>query len=311
MYRCSIPGVPKLFLIDTPGFDDTNRSDADVLRQLADFLAAMWSSQVVLTGIVYMHSIMDNRFGAAADRNLGMFKKLCGQKAMSSVVLVTSFWDLVKYDAGVEREKGLREGEQYWAGMIQRGSETFRQDNGKTSGEHILQRLIQRQKQVVLYLQEELVDQRKSLAQTSAGRLVALQLVELRQEYQMELTKLREQHRRALEEQDAAWQEKIVLMKKHYETGLTRQSQTVSSSNDVKNAGEGHRFETTNISGNARAVLGNVTRNSQQTFYINNATLVFGDKGDYRGLKRFRKRSDDSDVERERIRSVLREFLSA
>lgn len=34
----------KLRLIDTPGFDDSNRSDADVLGTIADFLAKEYVS---------------------------------------------------------------------------------------------------------------------------------------------------------------------------------------------------------------------------------------------------------------------------
>lgn len=32
----------RVILIDTPGSDDTNLSNADVLRMLAEFLAATW-----------------------------------------------------------------------------------------------------------------------------------------------------------------------------------------------------------------------------------------------------------------------------
>lgn len=306
-----MPNMPKFFLIDTPGFDDTYRSDADVLRQLADFLSTMWSSRVMLAGIVYMHSIMDTRFGAAAYRNLGMFKKLCGDQAMSSVVLATTFWDIVELQTGAQREIELCGNERYWAGMIRHGSNTFRQDNGNISGTQILQHIISRRRHLVLSLQEELVDQGKSLPQTGAGQVVARQLIELRHEYEAELANLRAQHRQTLEQRDAVWQSKLEAMKKQYEAGISRQSQDVDILSATNTDRMSHQFDTSNISGNARAVLGNVTTSTQQTFYISNATLVFGDKGDFRGLKRPRKDSDDSNTERERIKSVLREFLNA
>lgn len=65
-------------LIDTPGFDDTHKSDADILQKLSVWLAASYSARTKLTGIIYLHRVSDNRMQGTALMNLGMFKKLCG-----------------------------------------------------------------------------------------------------------------------------------------------------------------------------------------------------------------------------------------
>ena len=37
----------KVILIDTPGFDDTNKSDTDILKLIAAFLATTWVTSFI------------------------------------------------------------------------------------------------------------------------------------------------------------------------------------------------------------------------------------------------------------------------
>ncbi|KEZ40817.1 hypothetical protein SAPIO_CDS8009 [Scedosporium apiospermum] len=55
-----------LHLIDTPGFDDTEMKDSDILLQIAEYL----NTDVRLSGILYLHPITTRRVGGAATRNL-------------------------------------------------------------------------------------------------------------------------------------------------------------------------------------------------------------------------------------------------
>ena len=330
-------------MIDTPGFDDSYRTDEDILSQVASFLATFWSSSVQLTGLIYCHSIIDTRFGTAADRNLGMFKQLCGPDAMSSVVLTSTFWDLADQERANYRETELLTLPCFWAGMISHGSASFRHDRGKTSGSKIVQYLMNRHRPVVLSLQQEIVDQGKTLAETKAGQIVALQIRELRLSHQNELAKLQEQHQRALREQEALWQQRLLEMQVQIQAGSMREiPQTQSQSRFQQPAGQysqprsrilssqtgqsssqqplgqpsehhinpGHQFGAATISDSATAVMGNISHQTQQSFYIKNATLVFGENGNFRGIKRPRSDSEDCE-ERDRIKSILREFLSA
>ncbi len=50
-----------VYLIDTPGFDDTNRSDVDTLKLIAHYLSVSYANRVCIGGIVYLHRISDNR----------------------------------------------------------------------------------------------------------------------------------------------------------------------------------------------------------------------------------------------------------
>ncbi len=64
-------GQSKVLLIDTPGFDDSKRSDTEILTEISRLLATQYKLVVTLKGIIYLHRITDNRFqGSAASGRL-------------------------------------------------------------------------------------------------------------------------------------------------------------------------------------------------------------------------------------------------
>lgn len=153
--------------MDCPGFDDTTRSDAEILKEIAEQLSAVRLLGYNLKGIIYLHRITDNRMQGSAIRNLDLFKKLVGEDALANVVLATTMWSEMKdIEKANERDSELRE--EYWGDMRRKGSVTTRFDGTTASAEGIVSQLLGR-KSVVLKVQEQLVDQRMSLKQTAAG----------------------------------------------------------------------------------------------------------------------------------------------
>ncbi|KDQ22972.1 hypothetical protein PLEOSDRAFT_1014870, partial [Pleurotus ostreatus PC15] len=106
----------RVVLADTPGFDDTNMSDTEVLNIIANWLKTTYRNKVKLTGIIYMHRISDNRMAGTPMRNLKLFAKLCGTVAAEGVVMTTTMWDIVEAETGRAREKELRD--DYWKGIL-------------------------------------------------------------------------------------------------------------------------------------------------------------------------------------------------
>lgn len=96
-------------LIDTPGFDDTNRGDADVLKDIATWLSATYKEKTLLSGVLYLHRIIDPRMAGSAKRNLLMFMQLCGPRCFENIVLTTTMWSQVPADIGEARERELVE----------------------------------------------------------------------------------------------------------------------------------------------------------------------------------------------------------
>jgi hypothetical protein len=110
VYAHELSSEQTVYLIDTPGFDDTHRSDAKVLREIAAWLTHSYShknDKILLNGIIYLHRISDSRMKGSAKKNLLMFEKLCGEDALKKVILVTTMWDKVPLDEAEAREKQL------------------------------------------------------------------------------------------------------------------------------------------------------------------------------------------------------------
>jgi hypothetical protein len=105
-------------LIDTPGFDDTNRSDIDTLKTIASYLSASFANGVRLSGIVYLHRISDNRVAGSGMRNLRMFKQLSGSSAWPNTVIGTTMWGADEYAKGIERERELSNEPNYFGDIL-------------------------------------------------------------------------------------------------------------------------------------------------------------------------------------------------
>ncbi|KAL3460407.1 WD40-repeat-containing domain protein [Aspergillus heterothallicus] len=203
VYESYILRDRRLYLIDTPGFDDTNRSDTEVLRQLAGWLTSTYSQNVRLTGIIYFHRISNVRMTGSAKRNIVTFRKLCGDNALPNVVLATSMWDDVPHEVAIKREKELMEQPAWWGYMIDKGSRTFRHDNTRESAVTLVKEFLGvAEPTVVLSLQEEMVDGHKTLEQTSAGVQLNEILAIERARFQRELEALQQDFKDALRQRD-------------------------------------------------------------------------------------------------------------
>jgi hypothetical protein len=97
--KCEV-GNYKIKLVDTPGFDDTDRIDTEILTLIADCFQGSYEDRVFLSGIIYLHRISDVRMSGSSTKNLRLFRKLCGSDNMTSVTLVTTMWDKVEEGMG-------------------------------------------------------------------------------------------------------------------------------------------------------------------------------------------------------------------
>lgn len=110
------PGVT-IHLVDTPGFDDTNRQDSAVLRDISAWLSKSYTEKILLNGILYLHRISDPRMQGSGKLSISLLRKLCGKDAFKNVVLVTTMWELVEKDIGDRREKEPEETEEFWGSL--------------------------------------------------------------------------------------------------------------------------------------------------------------------------------------------------
>jgi len=185
----------RVTLIDTPGFDDTTRSDTDVLNAIALFLAATYEQGSKLAGVLYFHRISDFRMGGTSTKNFKMFRKLCGDNTLQNVVIVTNMWGEVTLQKGEAREAELKSEDIFFRPVLAKGALMARHENNVTSAQRII-RLVLDNPPLALRIQEELVTEKKEMSGTSAGE-------ELNREFDARIKKYQEEIRTLKEEMDA------------------------------------------------------------------------------------------------------------
>ena len=113
----------------------------------------------------------------ATNKNLSVFQRLCGDKALTRVVLGTTNWGEVNIERGADRERQLATN--FWKNMIDSGSKMLRFDNTKESARAILNTILDQFKfdengeiknEIALRIQKELVEQGRSIPETEAGQ---------------------------------------------------------------------------------------------------------------------------------------------
>ncbi|KAG8531169.1 uncharacterized protein KY384_004527 [Bacidia gigantensis] len=211
-----------VYLIDTPGFDDTNRSDNEVLSEIASWLTASYTQKIRLSGIIYLHRISDVRMQGSAKKNLFMFKKLCGQNALSNVILATTMWDRVTEAEGKAREMELTSTPDFWGWMVTQGSRVYRHTGDKESAYRLIQTLVQDNTQVILALQKQMADENKSLDETDAGKELHAEIIKERERFEKSLAEVQKQTAEALEARDKASTEALKEVQDDYKDRIKR-----------------------------------------------------------------------------------------
>lgn len=170
-------GDRRLYLVDTPGFDDSRCMDIEIFTEIAFYLSQIHKRNFRLGGILYLHRITDNRVSASAMRSFQLVQSICGPQGAKFARLVTTMWDKAPdssdiYKLAVKRETELESVEGYWGWMSSHGSRTQRYMDTRASGLSILASLLavsDAQGPVVLQLQDEIINQQKGFDDTAAG----------------------------------------------------------------------------------------------------------------------------------------------
>lgn len=159
-----------LVLVDSPGFDDTTKSDKYILETISNWLSKTFKKNIKLSGIIYVHRITDVRMAGTIHRNLRMFGELCGDKSAKNVVLVTTMWDKVRSpEEASRRENSLKM--KYWNVLLYHQASVARFDNKQASAWKIIDQVMDRDvEKTAVLLQEEMVTLKRHLNETNAGK---------------------------------------------------------------------------------------------------------------------------------------------
>jgi 50S ribosome-binding GTPase len=214
------------YLIDTPGFDDTNRSDTEILKEIAAFLTKLYVRRIRVTGLVYVHRITDPKMQGSAVKNLKVFQRLCGAQCFPQVALVSTMWQLLQGSEaqalGEEREAELRSNDAFWGAMDKGRSRTFRHFGEEKSARTIFQWFLDLKQKVVLNIQRELVDEELTLDQTEAGTFLQETSARVKENYEREIRQLQRAIDDAHQERDTLTENELLLQRNEVEAALVR-----------------------------------------------------------------------------------------
>lgn len=191
-------------MIDTLGFDDSNRKDTDVLRDIAAWLSNTYSDGIRLSGIMYFHPINEERMRGSAKKNLHMFRKLCGKDCFKNVLLITTMWIKVEADKGASREKELVDTEEFWGCMVKHGSTVLRHTDefDRSSALKAINALLDRRRDLTTDLQREINLEGRKLDETSAAIVLEREILEQKAKYERDILEIREQYHEAIGEKE-------------------------------------------------------------------------------------------------------------
>ncbi|KAG0705707.1 P-loop containing nucleoside triphosphate hydrolase protein, partial [Suillus ampliporus] len=177
-------------LIDTPGFDDTTRSDTDILSMIAAYLSKTYEHGARLAGVIYMHRISDFRMGGTSKRNFKIFRELCGESSLKNVIIVTNMWSEVKREIGEARESELASKDKFFKPVLEKGARLLRHEGSLESAHTILRYLINSHP-ATLRIQQEIVNEHKPIEKTAAGSELRRALDEQAESHKEEILSLR------------------------------------------------------------------------------------------------------------------------
>ncbi|KAF9441203.1 hypothetical protein P691DRAFT_684715 [Macrolepiota fuliginosa MF-IS2] len=162
----------RIVLVEFPGFGGEFKSDRNVLETISDWLRKTYQRGVKLSGIVYLHRIIDHSMAGLPLKNLQMFKALCGDAAMDRVFIVSTMWQKVRPEVGVAREHELRS--RFWVSLIRKKAMVTRlgRDSPAEAWSIIEHFIRMKGERKPMLIQEQLVEPNLSVHSTTASNLL-------------------------------------------------------------------------------------------------------------------------------------------
>ncbi|OQD87811.1 hypothetical protein PENANT_c005G04333 [Penicillium antarcticum] len=232
----------RIYLIDTPGFNDTDRSDIDTLSILASYLGASYANGVRIHGIIMLHPISCNRMSGSTLRNIDMMKAMCGYDCYDNLAIATTMSPesttalCGEKHALKKRQAELVRDQRFFGALVSRGAAVFRYNKKGIkdsideidSARDIVSYLVDQSDQrapKVLRLQREIIEERKALGETEAGIAVARDMHEARREYEEDLHRIEAEMKRELAKTNSAYAANLNELKDDIEKQLRKSEQ--------------------------------------------------------------------------------------
>jgi hypothetical protein len=152
----------------------------------------------MFAGVLYFHRISDLETTGVSRKNWVMFRKLCGEKALQNVVIVTNMWEDIDPRIGSAREAELTRD---LKPVLDGGATMARHDKTLSSAQTII-RLLLNNHPLPLRIQEEFINHYKVLPDTDAGKELNREFTAVIREYKVGLQKTRTYMQQVMREDD-------------------------------------------------------------------------------------------------------------
>ncbi|KAH8702822.1 P-loop containing nucleoside triphosphate hydrolase protein [Phaeosphaeriaceae sp. PMI808] len=192
-YIATIDGGSTL-LLDTPGFDDTDRSDFEIVNEIAMGLHLLYETKMNLRGVIYIQRITDTRISGSSRRSLEILDTICGIPASANITFVTTMWDKLGPDAGtvgIERTEEMKR--LFLAKFIERGARVEEHTGTTQSAQGIIRKILLCNQPIMLEIQRETEIQNLTLEQTGVGKILQHDLQRRQKEFDAELKEMEQQ----------------------------------------------------------------------------------------------------------------------
>jgi hypothetical protein len=208
-------------LVDTPGFDDSNRSVKDVFNEIARWLENTYRQSSKLNGIIYLHSIAGPRMQGSANRSLNIFKQLCVGASYRNVVIGTSFWASVSDAQGSATEREMRSKPGFFKEMFDQGAAMVRiSGTDQFSNLKILEGLAEKTSRQ-WEIQIDTLMEHEAIDMTASASIVFPEVARLRKEIDERIADIRLKNRKKIEDLNSSYAKRLAEKRAIYQERLS------------------------------------------------------------------------------------------
>ena len=211
-------------------------------------LSASYHNGVRIHGLIYLHRISDNRVSGSSKKGLQIFKSVCGSKVFHRVALCTTMWDTEEAQVAKDRETQLLSEHEYFGDLTRSGAHYYRLKAHNVNRPELISAALSVLRTfvgsqvvpvgtdvvpIILQIQRELVNEGKKLSETSAGTIVAKELLAAQESAENEIRQAQDDLNEALRQRDQASVSELESLRQHYDRKLadaTNAQQQLTSS---------------------------------------------------------------------------------
>ncbi|TRX88530.1 hypothetical protein FHL15_010569 [Xylaria flabelliformis] len=161
-------GGHTVFLIDTPGFNDTDLEEPTLFLNLAKWLANSHYNGERLNGAIFLQGINEVRVLKGEEDGVKLFETIVGEQNFPHVIVATTMWDQVEKEFGVRNEENRAK---LWHNLRAGDAKFVRFYNTENSAIEIVRGCLGFSETKFL-LQKELIENKGKVRKTTAAEFL-------------------------------------------------------------------------------------------------------------------------------------------